>query len=149
MDSTQGTVASTTDVSAPPKDADVDETATAAEGERVNGVLVACDSDGGVEGPSAGIVKHESEDQTMEDGDWASSPSVPPATVFQILLKQSPSNIRHKMIVPELCRNFRCSVFSPITSVVRRRSPCISFFFVVDGNGAFGCFGKLGCVEKS
>ncbi|CAA6655675.1 unnamed protein product [Spirodela intermedia] len=42
----------------------------------------------------------------MEDADGASSSSVPPATVFRIRLKQPPSNIRHKMSVPELCRNF-------------------------------------------
>lgn len=31
-----------------------------------------------------------------------------PATVFRIRLKQPPSSLRHKMRVPELCRNFRC-----------------------------------------
>lgn len=31
---------------------------------------------------------------------------LPPATVFRIRLKQSPENLRHKMSVPELCRNF-------------------------------------------
>jgi hypothetical protein len=30
-----------------------------------------------------------------------------PATVFWIRLKQSPASLRHKMRVPELCRNFR------------------------------------------
>jgi hypothetical protein len=30
-----------------------------------------------------------------------------PATVFWIRLKQSPASLRHKMCVPELCRNFR------------------------------------------
>jgi len=29
-----------------------------------------------------------------------------PATVFRIRLKQSPASLRHKMRVPELCRNF-------------------------------------------
>jgi hypothetical protein len=33
--------------------------------------------------------------------------SVNPATVFTIRLKQSKSNLQHKMSVPELCRNFR------------------------------------------
>jgi len=32
---------------------------------------------------------------------------VNPATVFSIRLKQSRSNLLHKMSVPELCRNFR------------------------------------------
>jgi hypothetical protein len=30
-----------------------------------------------------------------------------PVTVFRIRLKQSPASLRHKMRVPELCRNFR------------------------------------------
>lgn len=39
--------------------------------------------------------------------------SVNTATVFTISLKQSKSNLRHKMSVPELCRNFRSvSLFS-------------------------------------
>lgn len=33
--------------------------------------------------------------------------SVIPATVFTIMLKQSKSDLQHKMSVPELCRNFR------------------------------------------
>ena len=35
-----------------------------------------------------------------------------PATVFRIRLKQSPASLRHKMRVPELCRNFRCRQLS-------------------------------------
>ena len=35
-----------------------------------------------------------------------------PATVFRIRLKQSPASLRHKMRVPELCRNFRCAWLS-------------------------------------
>ncbi|OMO65128.1 hypothetical protein COLO4_31502 [Corchorus olitorius] len=41
----------------------------------------------------------KSEDQMEDD-------SVNPATVFCIRLKQPRSNLRHKMSVPELCRNF-------------------------------------------
>ncbi|KAK9150079.1 hypothetical protein Syun_008388 [Stephania yunnanensis] len=41
--------------------------------------------------------------QMMEDSSEHSSP----ATVFSIRLKQPPSNLRHKMSVPELCRTFR------------------------------------------
>lgn len=37
--------------------------------------------------------------------------SVSPATVFTIRLKQSKSNLLHKMSVPELCRNFRSVKF--------------------------------------
>lgn len=40
-------------------------------------------------------------DQPMEED------SVSPSTVFTIRLKQSKSNLQHKMSVPELCRNFR------------------------------------------
>jgi hypothetical protein len=40
-------------------------------------------------------------DQSMDED------SVNPATVFTIRLKQSKSNLQHKMSVPELCRNFR------------------------------------------
>jgi hypothetical protein len=32
-----------------------------------------------------------------------------PAIVFRIRLKQPPESLRHKMRVPELCRNFRCA----------------------------------------
>jgi hypothetical protein len=34
-------------------------------------------------------------------------PQPSPATVFRIRLKQPPASLRHKMRVPELCRNFR------------------------------------------
>lgn len=40
--------------------------------------------------------------------------NVNPATVFCIRLKQPKSNLLHKMSVPELCRNFRCSNVSPL-----------------------------------
>lgn len=47
-------------------------------------------------------------DCLMEAGDSAAptAPAAAPATVFRIRLKQPPSNLRHKMSVPELCRNF-------------------------------------------
>lgn len=41
-------------------------------------------------------------DDPMEEDDQISS-----ATVFTIRLRQSSSNLQHKMSVPELCRNFR------------------------------------------
>ncbi|XP_068640762.1 mediator of RNA polymerase II transcription subunit 16 isoform X1 [Aristolochia californica] len=50
------------------------------------------------EEPTAGLVDRK--DDPMEE-DYAS-----PATVFRIRLKQPSSNLRHKMSVPELCRNF-------------------------------------------
>lgn len=43
----------------------------------------------------------EKKDDPMEED----PPS--PATVFKIRLRQHRSNLRHKMSVPELCRNFR------------------------------------------
>lgn len=57
------------------------------------------------------VVTGEEADQKMEDvgaGD-AGGPRTSPATVFRIRLKQPPSSLRHKMRVPELCRNFRCT----------------------------------------
>ncbi|XP_020578622.1 mediator of RNA polymerase II transcription subunit 16 isoform X2 [Phalaenopsis equestris] len=45
----------------------------------------------------------EEGDRPMDVGDW---PQSSPATVFRIRLKQPPANLRHKMRVPELCRNF-------------------------------------------
>lgn len=44
--------------------------------------------------------------------------NVNPATVFCIRLKQPKSNLLHKMSVPELCRNFRCSNVSPLLYLV-------------------------------
>ncbi|KAK1283819.1 Mediator of RNA polymerase II transcription subunit 16 [Acorus calamus] len=63
---------------------------------------------GGVEGED-GVMAAAEAAMTMkmdEDPAEAPDPAVSPATVFQILLKQPPSNLRHKMSVPELCRNF-------------------------------------------
>lgn len=57
------------------------------------------------------VVIGEEADQKMEDvgaGDAGGS-RTSPATVFRIRLKQPPSSLRHKMRVPELCRNFRCT----------------------------------------
>ncbi|KAJ4784237.1 Mediator of RNA polymerase II transcription subunit 16 [Rhynchospora pubera] len=54
------------------------------------------------------VVIGEEPDQQMEDagpGDGG-GPRTSPATVFRIRLKQPPSSLRHKMRVPELCRNF-------------------------------------------
>lgn len=131
MNSSQGAVASTTDAAVLPKEADVDQTAIATEGDRIKVFDrgVEAESDAGIEGSSAGgggaAVKRESEDQAMEDADGASSSSVPPATVFRIRLKQPPSNIRHKMSVPELCRNFRFSIFQQIPSMFHVYCPLL------------------------
>uniref|UniRef100_A0A1D1ZCV0 Putative mediator of RNA polymerase II transcription subunit 16 n=1 Tax=Anthurium amnicola TaxID=1678845 RepID=A0A1D1ZCV0_9ARAE len=110
MSSAKAAVASTP-INAPPisKDAGVDQTAAAAvEGDRDR--PAEADSDGGADGAGGGgggaAVKREPEDRPMEDADGASTSSVPPATVFRIRLKQPPSSLRHKMSVPELCRNF-------------------------------------------
>ncbi|KAI0520405.1 hypothetical protein KFK09_007877 [Dendrobium nobile] len=58
--------------------------------------------DGGVEMEADKKVAEEG-DRPMDVGD---GPPASPATVFRIRLKQPPSNLRHKMRVPELCRNF-------------------------------------------
>nr|XP_009411546.1 PREDICTED: mediator of RNA polymerase II transcription subunit 16-like isoform X1 [Musa acuminata subsp. malaccensis] len=59
------------------------------------------DMDVEVEG---GVEKKANEgDHAMDGGD---APPPAPATVFRIRLKQPPSSLRHKMSVPELCRNF-------------------------------------------
>ncbi|KAJ6833876.1 uncharacterized protein M6B38_336640 [Iris pallida] len=42
----------------------------------------------------------------MDNAGDETGPPPPPATVFRIRLKQPPSNLRRKMNVPELCRNF-------------------------------------------
>ncbi|RWW21060.1 hypothetical protein GW17_00014799 [Ensete ventricosum] len=64
------------------------------------------DMDVEVEG---GVEKKANErDHAMDGGD---APPPAPATVFRIRLKQPPSSLRHKMSVPDLCRNFR---FSPL-----------------------------------
>lgn len=57
------------------------------------------------------VVTGEETDQKMEDAGAADggAPRTSPATVFRIRLKQPPSSLRHKMRVPELCRNFRCT----------------------------------------
>ncbi|KAJ6802489.1 putative mediator of RNA polymerase II transcription subunit 16 [Iris pallida] len=88
---------------------------TAAAAARVpDGAAVEADGGGGGGGGGGGeLVAVESEtgeeegggDREMDNGgDWAPPP--PPATVFRIRLKQPPSDLRHKMSVPELCRNF-------------------------------------------
>lgn len=61
-------------------------------------------------------VTGEEADQKMEDAGAADGggPHTSPATVFRIRLKQPPSSLRHKMRVPELCRNFRYLVFKAI-----------------------------------
>ncbi|KAJ3682228.1 hypothetical protein LUZ60_014801 [Juncus effusus] len=55
------------------------------------------------------VVTGEQGDQQMEEAgggaDHGGAHSAP-ATVFRIRLKQPPSGLRHKMRVPELCRNF-------------------------------------------
>lgn len=57
------------------------------------------EAEGGVEKRAAEEGVHP-----MDTGD---GPPPTPATVFRIRLKQPPSSLRHKMRVPELCRNFR------------------------------------------
>lgn len=49
--------------------------------------------------------KRDEDDESMEEDPAA------PATVFKICLNQHQSNLRHKMSVPELCRNFRFEVY--------------------------------------
>jgi hypothetical protein len=41
------------------------------------------------------------------EGGGAAGGTSSPAIVFRIRLKQPPASLRHKMRVPELCRNFR------------------------------------------
>ncbi|KAK1261127.1 Mediator of RNA polymerase II transcription subunit 16 [Acorus gramineus] len=63
---------------------------------------------GGVEGEDGVMVAAEAATMMKMEEDPAEvpDPAGSPATVFQILLKQHPSNLRHKMSVPKLCRNF-------------------------------------------
>jgi hypothetical protein len=58
------------------------------------------------------VVTGDEADQKMDDAGVADGggPCASPATVFRIRLKQPPSSLRHKMRVPELCRNFRCTL---------------------------------------
>ncbi|KAK1291105.1 Mediator of RNA polymerase II transcription subunit 16 [Acorus calamus] len=88
--------------------ADVKEEVTAVDdGERAIPVDSSAGgaSEGGVEGVQDGVMGVEMKrDEEMVDA--AEQQATSPATVFQILLKQPPSNLRHKMSVPELCRNF-------------------------------------------
>ncbi|XP_078427438.1 sensitive to freezing 6 [Wolffia australiana] len=116
MSSAQGAVASTTDAPVPPQDADLDRTTIVAEEEHVKS------SDGSVDGASAGAgrdaLKQEPLDQSMEDGDGSSCSSVPPATVFQIRLMQPPSNVRHRMRVPELCGKFSAVAWCGTLNVI-------------------------------
>ncbi|XP_038979663.1 mediator of RNA polymerase II transcription subunit 16 isoform X2 [Phoenix dactylifera] len=79
------------DAAAAPRDSRVLDRA-AAEADAV------VEAEGGVEKRAAEEGVH-----TMDTGD---GPPPTPATVFRIRLKQSPSSLRHKMNVPELCRNF-------------------------------------------
>ncbi|URE39105.1 hypothetical protein MUK42_17850 [Musa troglodytarum] len=62
-------------------------------------------SEGDVDAEVAGGVEKKANegDHAMDGGD---APPPAPATVFRIRLKQPPSSLRHKMSVPELCRNF-------------------------------------------
>lgn len=57
-----------------------------------------------------GVVGMEGEKKAADEGDRpldaGDGPPLSPATVFRIRLKQPPSNLQHKMRVPELCRNF-------------------------------------------
>ncbi|KAG0447071.1 hypothetical protein HPP92_028517 [Vanilla planifolia] len=57
----------------------------------------------------------EEGDRPMDAGD---EPPPSPATVFRIRLKQPPSNLRHKMRVPELCRNFSAVAWCDKLNVV-------------------------------
>lgn len=89
--------------------------------------------------PVSGVVEDEvvvassgkSEDTVMEED------PVNPAIVFCIWLKQPKSNLRYKMRVPELCRNFRLVFFSSIHCqlhnflVFFRIDLFITLFFVV------------------
>ncbi|RRT77634.1 hypothetical protein B296_00025643, partial [Ensete ventricosum] len=65
------------------------------------------EGDAGVDVESGVEKKAEEGDHPMDGGD--APPPPPPATVFRIRLKQPPSSLRHKMSVPELCRNFSYS----------------------------------------
>ncbi|KAJ8549586.1 hypothetical protein K7X08_033293 [Anisodus acutangulus] len=58
--------------------------------------------------PAAIVAAMETEKEvsSVVDDDLMEEDSVNPATVFCIRLKQSKSNLLHKMSVPELCRNF-------------------------------------------
>lgn len=73
-------------------------------------------------------VEMEAEKKVAEEGDRPMDTGdefpASPATVFRIRLKQPPSNLRHKMRVPELCRNFRLvsssSLLLPVVSRIRK-----------------------------
>lgn len=56
--------------------------------------------------------EEEAGDCAMDAAAVPDGPAPAPATVFRIRLKQPPSNLRHKMSVPELCRNFRSASFN-------------------------------------
>lgn len=53
-------------------------------------------------------------DDPMEEDDQISS-----ATVFTIRLRQSRSNLQHKMSVPELCRNFRSGKLHSLVQLLK------------------------------
>ncbi|WOL10141.1 mediator of RNA polymerase II transcription subunit 16-like isoform X1 [Canna indica] len=80
---------------------ETDQPAAARNGGAIDGRASEGDATVEVEG---GVEKKAEEgDHPMDSGD---APPPPPATVFRIRLKQPPSSLRHKMSVPELCRNF-------------------------------------------
>lgn len=68
--------------------------------------------------PPMGLVVLEKEAVGSTADDPMDVDNVNPATVFCIRLKQPKSNLLHKMSVPELCRNFRCSNVSPLLYLV-------------------------------
>ncbi|KAG1355171.1 mediator of RNA polymerase II transcription subunit 16 [Cocos nucifera] len=68
------------------------------------------EAEGGVEKRAAEEGVHP-----MDTGD---GPPPTPATVFRIRLKQPPSSLRHKMRVPELCRNFSAGAWCGKLNVI-------------------------------
>jgi hypothetical protein len=74
---------------------------------RVTATSDAMEVDGGIEGVGGaemgGVARGGGRGATR------GGPQPSPVTVFWIRLKQPPSSLRHKMRVPELCRNFRWS----------------------------------------
>lgn len=57
------------------------------------------------------VVEEKSADGGEKEDDQMEVDPVSPATVFCVKLKQPNSNLLHKMSVPELCRNFRFTLF--------------------------------------
>ncbi|XP_072963661.1 mediator of RNA polymerase II transcription subunit 16 isoform X1 [Typha angustifolia] len=106
----------------PPKDHTPDSAAADAGGSGGGGgggreirvsASEAADAVGEVEGGGGVEKRAEEGDQPMDVGGGGGGggggdggPQRSPATVFRIRLKQPPASLRHKMRVPELCRNF-------------------------------------------